>query len=533
MDKNLEDKLGDIKPIKLNKAEKQVLWGKIEGRIEALQAKRAGRKTGVLGIWGRLLVGAMATLVVFASGSFATVSAANASGPGDRLFGVDLALERLQIALARGDRKTELRLRFAEERLAEVEEVLALTDLEKLLGVVAVSASEDDDDDDEDDEDSDEDSDEEEDEDEDGDSDDEDSDEDEDDDDSDEDEDSDEEEDEDEDDEDESDEDLSEEEERILYAQNVLEVALEKLEEARDELEEEGNDIGVAAIDGVIERLQVLAEDYIDELDRIRTKLEQSDDELSIGIMASSEDLKVKFNLEIDENDDNDFALNTYESDDKTSISLEDGGVDIDYKEKEGDFNSDKDGDRDGDDDDDNDDKKWGDDDHDKDGKGDDDNDDKNGHRNSHNRGRFGFDIDDIEICYDGETLIVSVISKYTYLWRGADLGPCEDEDDSDEDEDEEDVTAPEISDVEATTTSSTAEITWNTDESADSAVWYSTSSSVNVGSGSSESSADFVTGHSISIGGLTASTTYYYVVESVDSEGNSATSSEKSFTTL
>ena len=96
------------------------------------------------------------------------------------------------------------------------------------------------------------------------------------------------------------------------------------------------------------------------------------------------------------------------------------------------------------------------------------------------------------------------------------------------------DTTAPVISGVSATSTASTtASVTWTTNEPADSTVWYATSTQVSITTASSTSSASLTTSHNISLSGLNASTLYYYFVGSKDSAFNTATSSESSFTTL
>ena len=69
---------------------------------------------------------------------------------------------------------------------------------------------------------------------------------------------------------------------------------------------------------------------------------------------------------------------------------------------------------------------------------------------------------------------------------------------------------------------SGNAVITWNTDEPSDLLVQYGTTP----GSlGLSETSTAFVTGHTITLSGLTTDTTYYYRVTSKDAANNSATS--------
>jgi len=97
------------------------------------------------------------------------------------------------------------------------------------------------------------------------------------------------------------------------------------------------------------------------------------------------------------------------------------------------------------------------------------------------------------------------------------------------------DTIAPVISDVIATsTTATTTQIKWLTNELANSKVWYSTSTPVvATTSTASVSSTDYVLNHSIALSGLTASTTYYYLVFSADTSGNTTTTIEKLFTTL
>ena len=97
------------------------------------------------------------------------------------------------------------------------------------------------------------------------------------------------------------------------------------------------------------------------------------------------------------------------------------------------------------------------------------------------------------------------------------------------------DTIVPVISDVMATsTTASTTQIKWLTNELANSKVWYSTSTPVVASAPTpAVSSSAYVLNHSISLSDLTASTTYYYLVASTDKSENTTTSAEKLFTTL
>ncbi len=98
----------------------------------------------------------------------------------------------------------------------------------------------------------------------------------------------------------------------------------------------------------------------------------------------------------------------------------------------------------------------------------------------------------------------------------------------------EPDTTPPVISGVAATnTTAVSVHIIWETDESADSRLWYSTSSPVATDGTPDVTDSTLVADHTVPLSGLATSTTYYYVVGSADSSDNLATSSESSFTTL
>jgi len=91
------------------------------------------------------------------------------------------------------------------------------------------------------------------------------------------------------------------------------------------------------------------------------------------------------------------------------------------------------------------------------------------------------------------------------------------------------DTTPPAISNVAAVDiTDTTARITWNTDEPADSLVEYGPTTSY----GSTEADGAFVTAHSVVLTGLSQGTTYHYRVTSADSSGNSSSSGDFTFTT-
>ena len=97
------------------------------------------------------------------------------------------------------------------------------------------------------------------------------------------------------------------------------------------------------------------------------------------------------------------------------------------------------------------------------------------------------------------------------------------------------DTTALEISEITAASTTATSTvINWLTDEEADSKVYYDIVTPLVVSTSTSVvSDSELILDHSLTLSGLTASTTHYYLVSSADASGNRSTSSEFSFTTL
>lgn len=93
--------------------------------------------------------------------------------------------------------------------------------------------------------------------------------------------------------------------------------------------------------------------------------------------------------------------------------------------------------------------------------------------------------------------------------------------------------TAPVISAVTATNVSSTsATVNWTTNVSSTSKVYYSTSSPVNFGTASTTLNNTLVTNHSLNLTGLTPSSTYFFVAQSVNASNTASTSSQQSFLT-
>lgn len=95
----------------------------------------------------------------------------------------------------------------------------------------------------------------------------------------------------------------------------------------------------------------------------------------------------------------------------------------------------------------------------------------------------------------------------------------------------EADSTPPVISAVVTSSIGETsATVTWTTNEPADSQAEYGTTTAYGL---SSALQTATMTAHAVSLTGLTASTTYHFLVKSRDAAGNLATSSDGTFTTL
>ena len=99
-----------------------------------------------------------------------------------------------------------------------------------------------------------------------------------------------------------------------------------------------------------------------------------------------------------------------------------------------------------------------------------------------------------------------------------------------------EDVTPPVISNVTASNIDAiSAEITWTTDEEADSRIWYSTIYPLVTATSSTLDAiyTDLVFNHSITLSDLIPDTIYYFIVNSADKVYNNEMSDEEEFTTL
>lgn len=177
----------------------------------------------------------------------------------------------------------------------------------------------------------------------------------------------------------------------------------------------------------------------------------------------------------------------------------------------------------------------------------DDSNDDGDDNAASANRGAS------VKVCHKPgtpaeQTLSIAQSAVMAHIRHGDTGGECDDGSDDDgsdqngddngddsNNDDDNDTTVPVISNLTASSTATTSsDVIWDTDEAANGTVWYGTSTPVVAGAAfDSVSHTNFVTDHSLTLSGLTASTTYHFLVVSSDAAGNTATSSEAMLTTL
>ncbi len=123
----LEKNLRKIKLQELSDDDKGSIWrGILLRRLENLNnIEMLSRKT--VKIFSlhihKFAVATFALIMVFTGAGVGVLSASNNALPGSALFSLNLAVEKLQIQVAATEKKDELRLKFAEERVEEVRNV--------------------------------------------------------------------------------------------------------------------------------------------------------------------------------------------------------------------------------------------------------------------------------------------------------------------------------------------------------------------------------------------------------------------------
>ncbi len=121
MKTNLDKILRTIKVTTLSNQERDQVWRRIHASInEPVFTHNFLSKL----IYKPMIPIALIVALIF-GGSVATVVASDSAKPGDLLFPLDRAIENIQIKFSSDEKKDELKLKFAYERVEEVEEIIS------------------------------------------------------------------------------------------------------------------------------------------------------------------------------------------------------------------------------------------------------------------------------------------------------------------------------------------------------------------------------------------------------------------------
>lgn len=128
---DIESKLNTVKVKPMTESEKNTMWRKIE----------LGMNTKAVSFFGsvrtRMRASIAFTLAVLIAGSSVAFAYADSAQPGDALFPLGVAREKVEIFLAPESKKNDLRVKFAEKRIEDGQVFLTL--LVKAKGTYAVS----------------------------------------------------------------------------------------------------------------------------------------------------------------------------------------------------------------------------------------------------------------------------------------------------------------------------------------------------------------------------------------------------------
>jgi len=312
MKSKIEDTLENMNPKHLTENEKNFLWSRVEEAIH--DKKQAENKVNSNPtFWNFILhfshakyIFVPALIIAFLAGSISTtIVFANNSNPGDFLFPIDIAVEKILLTITFGDTEDSFRLRFSEERIDEVKALLLLASSIEVVpsiengtstatstdstttedtstttgsitgedtnntstGTSTETVGQ------------------------------------------------------------EQNNETSAEENtihRIEQANDALGIALSYLEENRAILEANGNDAGVFALNQFIDELTVLAEDHVTKISEFTLAIKNNGDnqKVKIKLLASTNEVKSKFRFDSKINGDNDIKQQARFEDDEKKITL-------------------------------------------------------------------------------------------------------------------------------------------------------------------------------------------------------------------
>ncbi len=99
----------------LSNEEQSHVWMGIENKIE--------NRSLLFTLTRKPMFTSILVALLLSIGVGGTVVTADNAGPGDKLFGVDQAVEKLRLRLSADEKKNELRIKFADERVKEIEKI--------------------------------------------------------------------------------------------------------------------------------------------------------------------------------------------------------------------------------------------------------------------------------------------------------------------------------------------------------------------------------------------------------------------------
>lgn len=138
----IKAQLTDLRVEPLRPDERDAVWqAVVAAKPMVSSAVTTPNNPTLLFITVRPMYTAIAAALIILVSSGATVAAADSARPGDLLFGVDTTVERVRVALADEDKKTELRARFAEERAIEAESLIVEAENRNRTAATTVTSS--------------------------------------------------------------------------------------------------------------------------------------------------------------------------------------------------------------------------------------------------------------------------------------------------------------------------------------------------------------------------------------------------------
>ncbi|MCK5590912.1 MAG: hypothetical protein KAI72_03050, partial [Candidatus Pacebacteria bacterium] len=136
MSNNIKKQLNKVRVNTLTQQEKEAVWKQV-----CLSMAVAPEKTTHKIKTSSIIRKSVAITLIFGM-SMTTASAANNAKPGDFLFPLDRAIEDAQLSMTSNDKKDDLKVKFALERVEEVKEILGEISTKTVIKEVVVKEPE-------------------------------------------------------------------------------------------------------------------------------------------------------------------------------------------------------------------------------------------------------------------------------------------------------------------------------------------------------------------------------------------------------